>query len=307
MTDFLVSQYPGDGAFVIDSRLIASYLEIEHSDWMQNIVKKYQTQTEKAFGSLRFDNEVKKRAVGATVEKFVWLTEEQALFYIALSKNSPRVVECKINLVKTFIAYRQELRRKGVLFQPHSTVYIQRLENMADHKVPDHLWTTFREGAEILLLVEKQYKVPVNDMDLCDGSIGSRWRNYRIAKDADGRDLKDSDGNFVFQSWCSSVGKYTHKFRDRRGEQDDCNAYQYSEIPYFKAWLRDIYVPIHLPDYLKEKYGKRAVRQIYEEQGLINDYVLQLIEEKRKAPKEAEKYEIFLAAREAIANRYLLE
>ena len=77
---------------VIDSRLIASYLEIEHSDWMQNILKKYQTQTEKAFGSLRFDNEVKKRAVGATVEKFVWLTEEQALFYIALSKNSLRVV-----------------------------------------------------------------------------------------------------------------------------------------------------------------------------------------------------------------------
>lgn len=308
MTDFLVSQYPGDGAFVIDSRLIASYLEIGHSDWMQNTIKKYQPQTEQAFGVLRFENgKPETGSKGGRPEIFVWLTEEQALFYITLSKNSLKVVECKANLVKAFIAYRQALRRKGVLFQPHTTVYIQRLENMADHKVPDHLWTTFREGAEILLLVEKQYKVPVNDMDLCDGSIGSRWRNYRIAKDADGRNLKDSDGNLVFQSWCSSVGKYTHKFRDRRGEQDNCNAYQYSEIPYFKAWLRDIYVPIHLPDYLKEKYGKRAVRQIYEEQGLINDYVLQLTEEKGKAPKEAEKYEIFLAAREAIANRYLLE
>ena len=58
---------------------------------------------------------MKKRAVGATVEKFVWLTEEQALFYIALSKNSLRVVECKINLVKTFIAVKRSLLFKTLL------------------------------------------------------------------------------------------------------------------------------------------------------------------------------------------------
>lgn len=62
-----------------------------------------------------------------------------------------------------------------------------------------------------------------------------------------------------------------------------------------------------MPQYLTNKYGKRAVRQIYEEQGLLTDHILQITEEKRKAPKEEEKYEIFLAAREAIANRYLLE
>lgn len=308
MDDFLVSQYPSDGAFVIDSRLIASYLEIGHSDWMQNTIKKYQPQTEQAFGVLRFENgKPETGSKGGRPEIFVWLTEEQALFYVTLSKNSLKVVECKTNLVKAFIAYRQALRRRSVLEQPHTSVYIQRLENMADHKVPDHLWTTFREGAEILLLVEKQYKVPVNQFDLCDGSIGTRWKNYRIAKDIDGKDLKDSDGNLVFQSWCCSVGQYTHKFRDQRGERDDCNAYEYSEIPYFKAWLREYYIPLHLPEYLKDKYGKRAVRQIYEEQGLLNAYILELTEEKRITAKQDELYDLFLASREAIANRYLLE
>jgi hypothetical protein len=290
MTDFLVSQYPGDGAFVIDSRLIASYLEIGHSDWMQNTIKKYQTQTEQGFGVLRFENgKPVTGSKGGRPEVFVWLTEEQALFYITLSKNSSKVVECKANLVKTFIAYRQALRRSGVLEQPHTSVYIQRLENMGDHEIADDLWAAFREGAEILLMVEKQYKVPVSQMDLCDGSIGTRWKNYRVDK-----------------PWAGVMSKYTHNFRDKRPPVYP-NAYTYSELPYFKRWLREEYVPKYLPEYLVSKYGKRAIRQIYEEQGLINDHVLQLTEEKGKAPKEVEKYELFLAAREAIASRYLSE
>ncbi|UXE59126.1 MAG: Rha family transcriptional regulator [Woronichinia naegeliana WA131] len=294
MGEIAVAAYE-DSALVVDSRLIAQELEINHSDWMQNIIKKYQAQTEQSFGVLRFENgKPEVGSKGGRPELFAWLTEEQSLFYVTLSKNSPRVVECKANLVKAFIAYRQELRRRGVLLQPHSTVYIQRLENMADHKVPDHLWTTFREGAEILLLVEKQYKVPVNNFDLCDGSIGSRWKNYCEKKDADGNP----------KSWLCEIGEYTHKFRDKRGPRS-CNAYHYNEIPYFKAWLRDQYVPLHLPAYLLNKYGKLAVRQIYEEQRLLNDYIIQLTEIKRASVNEQEKYELFLAAREAIVSRYL--
>jgi hypothetical protein len=45
---------------------------------MQNIIKKYQTQTEQSFGFLRFDNgEIKGRG---QPEKFAWLSEEQSLF-----------------------------------------------------------------------------------------------------------------------------------------------------------------------------------------------------------------------------------
>jgi hypothetical protein len=64
----------------------------------------------------------------------------------------------------------------------HTTAYIERLENVRDHKIPDELWVTFREGADVLLLVEKDMKVPVDQMDLCDGSIGIHWREYRNNK-----------------------------------------------------------------------------------------------------------------------------
>lgn len=158
---------------------------------------------------------------------------------------------------------------------------------MSDHNVPDDLWTTFREGAEVLLLVEKDYRVPVSQMDLCDGSIGCHWKQYREEV-----------------GLTTQIGSYTHNFRDQRGSRE-CNAYQYSDLPIFRKWIREVYNPIHLPKYLVEKYGKRAVLQIFQELGLLNDYVLQLTEEKRSSPKQEERYQIFLAARDAIAGRFL--
>lgn len=294
MVEISVVEHPEDGALVVDSRLIAEQLGIEHESFMKTI-KKYQTQTEQAFGILRFEiGEIKGRG---QPESFVWLNEEQATFLTTLSRNTPEVVECKRQLVLKFSQAKRLLRQRGIYEQPHTTVYIRRLENMTDHNVPDHLWTTFREGAEILLMVEKQYKVPVSQMDLCDGSIGSHWSQYREPKDCMGeRKLKD---------WASQAGEYVHKFRDKRGPQT-CKAYQYSELPIFRAWLRDEYIPKHLPQYLVDKYGKRAVRQIYEEIGKLDEYILQLTEEKRLTPKQDEMYEIFLAAREAVVNRYLI-
>jgi hypothetical protein len=207
---------------------------------------------------------------------------------MTLSRNTPEVVQCKVELIRKFTEAKCLLRQRYGFVEPHTAVYIRRLENMTDHEVSDDLWTTFREGAEILLMVEKQYRVPVNQMDLCDGSIGSRWSQYR-----------------QIQPWAGSVGQYTHRFRDQRGERPCC-AYQIDELSYFRRWLREEYVPKHLPEYLVDKYGKRAVRQIYEELGKLNDYVLDLTEEKRISPKQEELHLIFLAAREAIANRYFL-
>ena len=161
----------------------------------------------------------------------------------------------------------------------HTNVYIQRIENMRDHKVSYDNWTIFRECAELLLLLEKDWRVPINDFDILDGSIGQIWGKYR----------KDKD-------WEEQVFSYTHQYRDQRGEKE-CNAFSYNELPYFRQWLDEIYTPDYLPAYLINKYGKHAVRLIYSENGLITDKILELTEVKRITKVEREKYSSFLAAR----------
>lgn len=167
----------------------------------------------------------------------------------------------------------------------HSSTYIRRLENMRDHEVDDDLWTTFREGAEVLLFVEKELRIPVDRMDLCDGSIGSHWGTYRQRKE-----------------WVDEAGSYFHVFRDQRGKQES-KAYKMTELPHFRKWLRHSYYPNHLPDYLINKYGKRAILQVYTEINGLTDYILQVTAEKRPSEKQNRLYEEFLAARSALTRR----
>jgi Phage regulatory protein Rha (Phage_pRha) len=287
MSDFIVTQH-SDNVLVVDSRLIAQELRIEHESFMET-VRKYQKQTEQAFGVLRFETgKPQMGTVGGRPEKYCLLTEEQATFYMTLSRNTPEVVELKIKLVKAFSEAKRLLLGLGVVQQPTTTIYIQRLQNMSDHTVADDVWTTFREGAEILLMVEKDYRVPVSQMDLCDGSIGSHWVQYR-----EEIDIKNP------------IKKYIHRFRDHRPDVMP-NAFEYSELPVFRKWLREFYILNHLPKYLVDKYGKRAVRQIYEEQRKLTNYILEITDEKRITPKQEELYQVFLAARDAISYRELL-
>ena len=168
--------------------------------------------------------------------------------------------------------YVPELLRESL--RSNTTTYIQRLENIRDHDVPDDLWTTFREGAEVLLLVEKEMGVPVDQLDLCDGSIGSHWSTYRKDK-----------------PWAVEAGSYTHVFRDHRPDAEGCNAFNLSELSYFRRWLRERYVPYHLPKYLADKHGKRAVMEIYQSLGGVTDRVKEVATILRPSPKQQRMYE----------------
>lgn len=170
--------------------------------------------------------------------------------------------------------------------RPHTDVYIKRIENMRDHEIADDLWTIFREAAELLLLIEKDWRVPINDFDILDGSIGRKWSDYRNG-----------------QSWIGKIGSYTHLYRDQRGTRD-CSAYVMDELPYFRRWLREWYVPNHLPKYLVDKYGRQAVRQIYAEIGELTDYILEITEVKRMTPQESEKYQNFLISRQKLLGGF---
>lgn len=286
MSELMVAR-GSDGVLVVDSRLVAQELGIEHESFMKT-VEKYKTQAEQAFGGLRFEIGVPDKPTG-NPPRFVLLTEEHATFYMTLSRNTPEVVQLKLKLVQAFSEAKRLLRGLGVVESQTTSVYIQRLQNMSDHIIADDVWSTFKEGAETLLMVEMKFRVPVSQLDLCDGSIGSHWSQYREEI-----------------ALTTTVKSYIHNFKDQRGERE-CKAYVYDDLPIFKKWLRELYIPTHLPEYLVGKYGKRAVLQIYEEQKQLTNYILGITEIKRVAPKEEEKYSIFLAARDAIANRYLLD
>lgn len=164
----------------------------------------------------------------------------------------------------------------------NTTTYIERLENIRDHKIADDQWTTFREGAEVLLLVEKEMRVPVDQLDLCDGSIGSHWAIYRNGK-----------------PWSQPSGYYTHVFKDQRGERE-ARAYDLGELSHFRRWLRDFYIPFHLPEYLAGKHGKLAVAEIYQDIGGMTDRVAEVTKISRLTPKQKSMYDDYVQLRQRL-------
>lgn len=164
----------------------------------------------------------------------------------------------------------------------NTTTYIERLENIRDHDIADDQWTTFREGAEVLLLVEKEMGVPVDQLDLCDGSIGSHWAAYRNGK-----------------PWLQQSGYYTHVFRDHRGERE-ARAYDLGELSHFRRWLRENYIPFHLPAYLADKYGKLAAADIYRSIGGVTDRVTEVTKISRMTPKQQQMYDDFIQLRQQL-------
>lgn len=173
-----------------------------------------------------------------------------------------------------------ELLRESL--RANTTTYIERLENIRDHDISDNMWSTFREGAEVLLLVEKEMGVPVDQLDLCDGSIGSHWSTYREG-----------------QPWAREVGTYRHVFRDHRGERFP-KAYDLSELSYFRQWLRNVYIPYHLPAYLADKYGKLAARDIYERIGGFNERIEEVTRIGRMTPKQQQLFDSYQRLRQRL-------
>lgn len=92
-----------------DSREIAKNLGVGHSDFFNNLIKKYQAEIEEDFGSLRFQNGVKSGPQRGKLPQYALLTEDQAYAYLAYSKNTPQARACKRKLVKAFSEARTQI------------------------------------------------------------------------------------------------------------------------------------------------------------------------------------------------------
>lgn len=93
----------------VDSRLIAERLGIEHDNFLQTI-QGYQSQIEQAFGILLF--QTGKIEGRGRPPRYVLLSEEQSSFVMTLSRNTPEVVQCKIDLVKAFSRAKELLKQR---------------------------------------------------------------------------------------------------------------------------------------------------------------------------------------------------
>lgn len=126
-----------EGQLVVDSRLIADELGIEHRSFKRTI-DDYKTQTEQAFGILRFEN-AELNDVGRP-EMYYLLTEDQATFLMTLSRNTEQVVKAKINLVTAFSKAKSALlsikqQAETALNQTILAEVLLRLDNLQiDHE-----------------------------------------------------------------------------------------------------------------------------------------------------------------------------
>ena len=98
MTEIVVLQHE-DGALVVDSRLIASQLGIQHENFMDTL-NKYKTQTEQAFGFLRF-------------QTGVFQGRGQPEKWRKLAVSAPRSKKWYVNQSLTGIGFQRENSKSG--------------------------------------------------------------------------------------------------------------------------------------------------------------------------------------------------
>jgi hypothetical protein len=119
---------------------------------------------------------------------------------------------------------------------PMLNTYTERILSEPTKGVPDGHWSIFDESHSVMLLVESKIG-SYSQFDLIDGSIGKRWSTFRKGK-----------------AWALASSQYPHEYVDIRGARM-CKAYQDSELPYFRNWLKHEYKKKHLYDYLYNKYS----------------------------------------------------
>lgn len=93
---------------VIESLLIAEELGIKHNNFVDSI-KKHLPAIELYFGRVAFQTPTLNTKGGLQKVSVACLTEDQAIFIAALSKNTEKVVAFKAKLVKSFSVYRSQL------------------------------------------------------------------------------------------------------------------------------------------------------------------------------------------------------
>ena len=144
MAESSIVAFNGDGEIVVDSRLISERLGIKHASFIRKIKRHEATITE-SFGPI-VRGKGKVNGTGRP-PKYCLLNEDQATFVMTLTRNTPEVIQCKIELVQAFSKAKKALQS---LTQPTENLAIEAW--VLDHaqQWEEHFFSDWRKEAERL-------------------------------------------------------------------------------------------------------------------------------------------------------------
>lgn len=275
----------GDELFV-DSRLIAERLGIEHRSFLETI-DNYESQIQQAFGFLRFETaEIDGRGRPA---RYALLNEDQASFLMTLSRNTPEVVQCKIDLVKAFSKAKELLKQRHEKADKQLSYLYQRLQlALSDSNLPLQrsyfcvylqMMNFFQELEVRLGFILPDYNPETEEYLVPDISIATRFNDW-LRSDVESARLKrkeflGSEEQVDFRPtrknkdkvtkkdvWVSAgthhheIRMYNHVYPEVSHSKDPiqkARSYPNKYIPIFLYYLEEIWIPEFFKVYLAPK------------------------------------------------------
>lgn len=105
MSELIVVNVNGENR--VDSRIVAKHMGLDHEYFKENL-EKYQKELEQ-LGLIRLETGAVKNpgSRGVKYQKYIMLNEDQTVFAITLSRNTPEVVQAKLDITIAFSKARK--------------------------------------------------------------------------------------------------------------------------------------------------------------------------------------------------------
>lgn len=291
MSELIVIE--NEGELVVDSRLIAQELSIEHRSFMET-VGNYKTLVEQEFGVLRFETaKPQEGSKGGRPARYVLLTEDQSTFLMTLSSNTPEVVRCKINLVKAFSKAKELLKRRDqVAYGTRVPYWYQRMRlalSDIDKPLPDNHFCIYLRMMDFFSQLEVRLHYIVPDVSpqtgkrlIPDISIGRKFNEFLRSEDEEAyiarQEFLGSPQPVDFREGFSHQHErrtYNHVYPESshgKNNIQECNAYPIKYASIFDYFLQEYWIPDRCVGYLQERdaegvaYLQEAVSRLPENQ-----------------------------------------
>ncbi|TMC19186.1 MAG: hypothetical protein E6J34_15550 [Chloroflexi bacterium] len=220
-----------------DSRQIALTLGIDHRSFFRMIVE-YQEEIEQDFGKVRF--EITPSGKTNQPQKYALLTEEQTYAYMSYSKNTVQSRACKRLLVSAFTQAKAQLQEaKPTPMIPDA---MRKRAQANEDRVPHHLFSIGCELPRELPSQQKFQSAQLPDDAAIENSIRQCFWNDReklgIPDSARHQYDHVTPGGRIIKAW----------------------AYSIEYLPFFRKWLREVYMVCRFDTYLRNR-ARRIAKQ----------------------------------------------